>query len=101
MIATTGMWTGERGIGKLINIYEIESVFHKEMTELKTGYYSETMELSFGYAIYTTPEGKEIKVTEVSCGEPLSEHTDLEKVGPVVKCVSVFRHPQMFITKRK
>lgn len=53
------------------------------------GWYSAASDRKFGHCIYTTPDGLEIKITEViSEGKPpMSKWNDLICVGPVDKCI--------------
>lgn len=53
------------------------------------GYYSETADKKFGHALYRTPEGFTLKVTEATCNDikPLSLWNDLIFIGEITDCI--------------
>ena len=57
------------------------------------GWYSAAADRKYGHCIYTTPDGLEIKITEViSEGKaPMSKWNDLICVGPVDKCIKTMK----------
>jgi hypothetical protein len=56
-------------------------------TTTLTGYYSFRTAQKFGYAVYRTPNGKTVEVTEVSSDKLLSSADDLKCQGSVTEFV--------------
>lgn len=73
---------------------------------MRYGYYSATADQKFGHHIYSTPDGRKVKVTETIDANkpPMSKWKDLQFVGEVVSCVKsneVVAHKLGMVTKAR